>query len=57
MFKKTKLKTMLMLLAVIFFASSCTKHEMASEMQTQNGSSPLSYTTSELPIGGAKEIA
>lgn len=55
MFSKNKIRTMLMLTAMALLAFSCKKQETATENQFQDPSSPLSYTTSELPISGARD--
>lgn len=55
MFSKNKIRTMLMLTAMALLAFSCKKQETATENQFQDPSSPLSYTTSELPTSGARD--
>lgn len=55
MFSKNKIRTMFMLTAMALLAFSCKKQETATENQFQDPSSPLSYTTSELPVSGARD--
>lgn len=55
MFSKNKIRTMLLLTAMALLAFSCKKHETAAENQFQDSSPQLSYVTSELSIGDAKD--